>query len=94
MILRLVKMKFKPEESANFIAFFDTIKDRIEAMPGIVSVKLYQDENDPNVFFTHSMWLNTSSLDAYRTSDFFKVIWPKTKLMFDDKPMAWSLTLK
>ena len=31
-------MKFKPEESANFIAFFDTIKDRIEAMPGIVSV--------------------------------------------------------
>jgi autoinducer 2-degrading protein len=94
MILRLVKMKFKPEESANFIAFFDAIKDTIETMPGIISVKLYQDEKDQNVFFTHSIWLNTSSLDAYRTSDFFKDIWPKTKLMFEDKPMAWSLNLK
>lgn len=94
MILRLVKMKFKPEESANFEAFFYSIKDTIEAMPGILSVKLYQDEDDENIFFTHSIWLNTSSLDAYRTSEFFSEIWPKTKTMFADKPMAWSLKLK
>jgi len=94
MILRLVKMKFKQGELANFIAFFDTIKETIEAMPGIISVKLYQDEEDQCIFFTQSIWLNTSSLDAYRSSDFFKKIWPKTKLMFDAKPVAWSLKLK
>ena len=94
MILRLVRMHFKPEETANFLAYFDTIKDDIEKMPGIVSLKLYQDIEDENVVFTHSTWLNESSLDAYRGSDLFGKVWPKTKVLFSSKPMAWSLELK
>lgn len=94
MILRLVKMTFKPEETANFLAYFETVKDDIASMSGIVNLKLYQDENNPNVIFTHSTWLNDSHLNVYRKSEVFGKVWPKTKAMFDDKPMAWSLKLK
>ena len=87
-------MTFREEETANFLAYFETIKDDIEAMPGIVSLKLYQDTKDSNVIFTHSTWLNTNSLDNYRRSDKFAIIWPKTKKLFATKPMAWSLKLK
>lgn len=94
MILRLVKMTFKPEETANFLTLFATIKDSIAAMPGIVSLKLYQDENDPNTVFTHSTWLSDKYLEEYRKSKLFGEVWPKTKVLFADKPMAWSLKLK
>ncbi|PCJ66361.1 MAG: antibiotic biosynthesis monooxygenase [Bacteroidetes bacterium] len=94
MILRLVKMTFRPEETANFLAYFETIKDDIANMPGVLNLKLYQDYNDENVVFTHSTWLNESSLDAYRSSRIFGEIWPKTKELFADKPVAWSLKLK
>lgn len=94
MILRLVKMHFNENESANFLAYFDTIKEKIESMPGILNLKLYQDKTDNTVFFTHSVWLNTQSLEAYRQSEAFKEIWPKTKAMFASSAEAWSLKLK
>jgi len=87
-------MEFKPEETANFLAYFETIKDDIANMPGILNLKLYQDKKDPNTIFTHSTWLNASSLDRYRQSETFGIIWPKTKALFAAKPMAWSLKLK
>ena len=37
MILRLVKMTFKPEETINFLDYFETVKDDIASSPGIVS---------------------------------------------------------
>lgn len=87
-------MEFKPEEVDSFLKFFETIKERIEAMPGNVKLKLYQDVENPNVIFTHSLWLNTESLNNYRNSDAFAEIWPKTKVLFSDRPKAWSLELK
>ena len=94
MILRLVKMHFRPEETDDFLAYFETIKDRIAAMPGNVQLKLYQDVNNTNIVFTHSMWLNEESLNNYRNSDAFAEIWPKTKALFAQKAEAWSLELK
>lgn len=94
MILRLVKMTFKPSETANFLAYFETIQDKIATQPGNLSLKLYQDKADPNTYFTHSKWLNESSLNNYRNSELFGEVWPKTKAMFAEKPMAWSLKLK
>ncbi len=94
MILRLVKMTFKPEETANFLDYFETIKDDIARTPGVINLKIYQDSDNPNVVFTHSTWLSASYLNVYRRSELFGEVWPKTKVLFDDKPMAWSLTLK
>jgi quinol monooxygenase YgiN len=87
-------MKFKPEETANFVALFETIKDEIAEMPGILNVKLYQDDLDENIFFTHSTWLNVSSLDAYKKSKLFGRVWPATKKLFSEEAVAWSLKLK
>jgi len=94
MILRLVKMTFKPEETANFLAYFETIKNQIEDSQGLVALKLYVDVSNPNIFFTHSICLNTSCLDDYRKSDLFGKVWPKTKVLFQEPAMAWSLKLK
>jgi (4S)-4-hydroxy-5-phosphonooxypentane-2,3-dione isomerase len=94
MILRLVKMHFKADQTATFLAFFDTIQDEIRRVPGVINLKLYQDKNDPNIIFTHSTWLNMSSLDAYKKSDLFGKVWPRTKAMFASEAMAWSLKLK
>lgn len=94
MILRLVKMTFKPEETSNFLAYFETIKEDIINMPGALNLKLYQDTKNPNIVFTHSTWLKESYLDSYRNSKLFGEVWPKTKALFADEPLAWSLTLK
>mgnify|MGYP001566648851 CR=1 FL=1 len=94
MILRLVKMRFKPEETSSFLSYFETIKEDITSMPGILKLKMYQDTEDQNVVFTHSLWLNEQSLAAYRNSETFREIWPQTKAKFASKPLAWSLKLK
>lgn len=94
MILRLVKMHFNMDDIDAFLAYFETIKHEIEAMPGNLGLKLYQDTRNKDVFFTHSFWLNAQSIEAYRHSDAFKEIWPKTKAMFASKAEAWSLNLK
>ncbi len=94
MILRLVKMTFKQEEITNFLEYFDTVQNDIANMPGVIHVKLYQDTKNPNIVFTHSIWLKESYLDDYRNSKLFGEVWPKTKALFAEKPIAWSLTLK
>ena len=94
MILRLVKMEFRPEETSNFLAYFETIKDKIQAMPGIMRLNLYQHGRDENIIFTHSLWVNESYLNNYRHSELFSEVWPKTKQLFASKAAAWSLNLK
>ena len=44
----------------------------------------------PNVFFTLSFWENEEALNAYRDSELFKTTWAKTKILFSDKPQAWT----
>ncbi len=94
MILRLVKMHFKSEEIENFLAYFQTIKNSIESMPGLVRLHLYQDKANSNVVFTHSIWTNEEYLNKYRNSELFAEVWPATKQLFADNAEAWSLELK
>jgi (4S)-4-hydroxy-5-phosphonooxypentane-2,3-dione isomerase len=42
------------------------------------------------VFFTLSVWDSEASLNTYRHSDFFRTTWAKTKVLFSDKPAAWT----
>jgi len=62
--------------------------------PGCYHVEMLQDTADPRHCFTYSIWKDQESLDLYRKSDLFGEVWPKTKLLFDDKPEAWSLELQ
>jgi len=90
-MLRIVKMTFKPEHLETFFEIFETSKPKIEAFPGCEKVDLVQDIHDERVVMTHSIWDDPSSLEAYRNSELFKSTWAKTKVLFDDRPEAWSV---
>jgi quinol monooxygenase YgiN len=94
MILRLVKMEFRPEEVANFVALFERFRPEIANQPGCVSVCLLRDQQQPARFFTHSYWTSHEALEAYRHSATFAAVWPLTKALFASRPEAWSLELE
>jgi len=87
-------MTFELERSDEFQDFFNEIKDQIVAQPGCFSVKLLRDKEDSGVFFTYSVWDKQSSLDAYRQTELFGMVWPKVKNWFTAKPEAWSTEIK
>ncbi len=91
MIKRFVKMTFKPEHIQEFKIIFNSNKELIAAVEGCTHVELLQDVNNPCIFFTYSLWQHTDYIEQYRHSDLFKGVWAKTKVLFDDKPEAWSL---
>ncbi|MGB5377931.1 putative quinol monooxygenase [Muriicola sp.] len=91
MIIRIVKLIFKNENISNFEEIFEASKEVIRGYEGCSLVELYQDVNDPCIFFTYSHWETEEHLLAYRKSDFFKEVWGRTKLLFDDRPEAWSV---
>jgi len=91
MIKRIVKMSFKPEKIEDFKTIFKTNWQKIKDFEGCSHVELLQDENNPNIFFTYSLWQSENDLNAYRHSDLFEKVWSATKILFNDKPQAWSV---
>ena len=91
MIKRFVKMTFKPEYIQDFKTVFNSNKELIAAVKGCSHVELLQDINNPNIFFTFSLWDDPIHLEAYRQSELFEGVWAKTKVLFDDKPEAWTV---
>ncbi len=91
MLIRLVKLTLKKENIASFEQIFAESKEKIRACPGCTHLELLRGKDTTNVFFTKSHWNTESDLQNYRNSDFFRTIWAKTKLLFDEKAEAWSL---
>jgi len=91
MITRVVKMSFTPENVEHFLYIFEKSNQKISNFQGCIDVKLFRDKKDPQVFFTISNWQNLKDLEDYRQSVLFKSTWAKTKVLFNDKPVAWSL---
>lgn len=90
-MIRIVKMKFRPEEIEKFKSIFRSKKGFIAAMPGCRGVELLQDIHDPCLFMTYSIWDGPEFLENYRQSDLFNEVWAQTKVLFVEKPNAWSL---
>ena len=93
MIKRLVKLTFQADKTDEFIAIFESSKDKIRTMSGCQHVELLRDATTPTIFFTLSLWDTEGSLNAYRQSDLFRTTWVKTKVLFSDKPAAWTTTM-
>lgn len=91
MIVRIVKLTFHKENIAAFLEVFEQSKQQIRASEGCSLVELYQDDQNESLFFTYSYWKDETYLEVYRKSDFFKTVWNKTKVLFSEKPEAWSL---
>ena len=83
-------MTFKQEEVGSFLALFDQVKSKIRSFEGCQHLELWQDYNESNVFLTYSIWDTQDHLDHYRFSELFKDTWSKTKVMFSEKPKAFS----
>ena len=90
MIKRLVKLTFHENNIEDFKEIFENSKHKIRAMKGCQHVELLQDKAHPHIFFTLSIWDTEGSLEAYRQSELFKTTWAKTKILFSDKPVAWT----
>jgi len=91
MIKRIVKMSFKPENIEAFKHIFETNWQRIKGCEGCEHVELLQDKNNPSIFFTYSLWQNEEYLNKYRDSELFKAVWAATKVLFNEKPEAWTV---
>ena len=91
MITRIVKMTFKEDKVEEFNRIFERSKESIRDFEGCLYVELCRDTEQSNVYFTYSRWESEEALKRYRNSDFFTSTWNKTKMLFADKPEAYSL---
>lgn len=92
MVTRIVKMSFDKNNAELFLAIFNEHKSQIRAAAGCTYLELWQtEENDSSFFFTHSRWESEEHLNNYRRSDIFKIVWPKTKALFNAQPEAWTV---
>ena len=91
MIKRIVKMSFNSENIEAFKTIFETNWTKIKGFEGCEHVELLQDKNNPEIFFTYSLWQSEEHLDNYRNSELFNGVWASTKALFNAKPEAWSV---
>lgn len=82
MLIRLVRMQFRPQDVATFLALYEHVEPIIAAQPGCRSVQLVRQIDDPAAFATWSVWDDQIALDAYRRSDFFRGFWPEVRALF------------
>ena len=92
MLLRTVRMTFRPDRLDAFLALFADARPRIRAAPGCHHLELWQDARFPNVLTTYSEWDDADALDAYRRSDLFRTTWARTTPLFAAAPVAHSQT--
>ena len=91
MFIRIVKMSFKEEHIDEFLKNFNINKKNIRNFEGCRLLQLLRDKNNPNIFFSYSYWESEEHLENYRNSELFKSVWKKTKVLFNNKPEAWSV---
>ena len=91
MIKRIVKLTFQKDKVDEFKSIFESNWKQIKNFKGCSHVELLQDQADPCVFFTFSLWENEKCIEDYRNSALFNSVWSSVKILFSDKPMAWSV---
>ncbi|GAB4404451.1 MAG: antibiotic biosynthesis monooxygenase [Microscillaceae bacterium] len=89
-LTRIVRLHFREEAVAVFLQQFEHDKRNIRQFPGCLYLALWQDAWIKNVYYTHSEWNSEDDLENYRNSALFEEIWGRTKILFADKPQAFS----
>ncbi|ADB40531.1 putative quinol monooxygenase [Spirosoma linguale] len=90
MLVRIVRMTFQEDKLDDFHAIFDRSKYHIRAFPGNHHLELLRDPDQPNVRMTYSLWESADALEAYRRSELFRTTWAATKVLFAERPIAFS----
>ena len=84
-------MSFEPTKIDEFLTNFNAHKKAIRNFEGCEHLELLRDKTQQNLFFTYSFWQSEADLEHYRHSALFKDVWAKTKVLFNDRPEAWSV---
>ncbi|MBC7568444.1 MAG: antibiotic biosynthesis monooxygenase [Spirosoma sp.] len=90
MLVRTVRMTFRPDALPDFHVIFDRSKQHIRAFPGNHHLELLRDPDNPAVRMTYSLWDDANALEAYRQSQLFRQTWAATKLLFAERAVAFS----
>lgn len=90
VLVRLVRMTFRPDRLDTFLSIFDESAPRIRAYPGCTHLELLQDAAFPNILTTLSHWDDDAALQQYRSSNLFRGTWARTKPLFAAPPEAIS----
>ena len=93
MLIRTVRMTFRPDRLAAFLAIFDASAPRIRAFAGCRHLALWEDAHYPNILTTYSHWEDEAALNRYRESTLFRSTWAQTKPLFAAPPVAHSQQL-
>lgn len=84
-------MTFAPQHVEAFLNLFHKNKEQIAGFEGCTHLELWNDKENPNVFFTYSHWKDETYLEKYRDSELFNRVWNENKNYFSAKPEAWTL---
>lgn len=90
MLIRIVRMTFRPDAVDTFLSHFDRAAPQIRSVDGCEHLALWQDADAPAIFTTHSHWTSADALDTYRHSDLFRSTWAEVKPLFAARPAAHS----
>lgn len=91
MIIRIVTLQFDKKDVPQFIEIFKESQPKILAFDGCSHVELLQANDETPTLMTYSHWESEDHLNAYRKSEFFGSVWPKTKSLLVAKPHAISV---
>ncbi len=83
-------MTFQEDRVDDFLKVFDESKEKIRNFPGCSHLELLKDYHNPAIYSTYSYWEDDNALDNYRHSELFKGVWASTKVLFAEKPVAFS----
>jgi quinol monooxygenase YgiN len=87
-IIRLVRLTLQPEAFPAFQDIFAEAAPRIRSSPGCQHLELWRDVRYPNIVSTYSRWSSEAALNAYRETEFFQLIWGRTRVLFAAPPFA------
>jgi len=93
VLVRIVRMTFRPDTVNAFVEQFDASAPQIRAFPGCYHLELWRDADTPTVCTTYSHWESEDALNRYRESDLFRSTWRTVKPLFGGRPVAHSYSI-
>ncbi|MDH3651032.1 MAG: antibiotic biosynthesis monooxygenase [Saprospiraceae bacterium] len=90
-MIRLVKLTVKPDQIQTFKEIFHSNSKVIARQAGCSILELWQDQENPQIFYTYSQWQSADCLESYRASPFFGALWIKVKPLFEQGAQVWNL---
>jgi quinol monooxygenase YgiN len=94
MLIRTVRMTFRPEAVPEFLAMFEETAPQIRGFAGCRHLELWEDVRFPNILTTYSVWVDEEHLHAYRASPLFTSTWARTRKWFAAPAVAHSYLRK